>query len=251
MHEGGQTAMRIKPDYVDGMDRLKFDVPAGANSEKLELAADIKLLDDRAYNRLGPGTREWAEVLGLLHEAANMGLKNDDPQNARRHYDRAQEVYETHLQAKNRWQYLLGMIIGGLLAALIANVLLSGWGDLLVDHTNITSALLILVPLFAVIGSVASVLSRLSKIDLKQELHSIALISSASSKPIVAIFFALVLFYVVDSGVIDVQFDGIPAGSQDGNFNNETNGFYVVTSFLSGFSERFALDIISRVSLTK
>ena len=236
--------MQEQVEYINENKRLKFQVPAGATPEQQLLAADIITLDHRAYNRLKPNTREWAEVLGLLHEAAHMGLTNNHPEPARKLFDTAQDAYLHHLQAGNRWRYLVGMVVGGFVAGAVANVLLWVWGDILKDFTNLSLDRLILISLFAGIGSVASILTRISSIDLKQELSARILMASAAFKPTVAIFLALVVFYAIDSDVVDIQFGESPTEAQK-------NGFFVVTSFLSGFSERFAADVISRVPFAK
>ncbi len=70
-------------------------------------------------------------------------------------------------------------------------------------------------------------------------------------------FLALIVFFVLDSEIVDIELGGLPGKimkDADGKvvgFDNKTNGFYVVTSFLSGFSERFARDILSRVPIAK
>ena len=103
--------------------------------------------------------------------------------------------------------------------------------------------LLLLILLFAGLGSIASVLSRLSSIDLRQEPSYVMVMLSGATKPIVAIIFAIVVFLILDLKVLDIQF-----GSSTGP---KSNGIYLVSSFLCGFSERFATDIISRVSFGK
>ena len=237
--------MQEQSEYINDKKRLKFEVPAGATPEQQLLAADIITLDHRAYNRLKPNTREWAEVLGLLHEAAHMGLTNNHPEPARQLYERALETHLNHLQAKNRWRYLVGMVLGGFVAGFVANFILIVWGHVLRDATNLDEELQILISLFAGIGSVTSVLTRISSIDLKEDLSTPILVASAAFRPVAAIFLALVVFYVVDSDIVDIQF------GEDSDDKEKRNGLFVVTSFLSGFSERFAADVISRVPFAK
>ena len=64
------------------------------------------------------------------------------------------------------------------------------------------------------------------------------IILSGATKPIVAAIFAIVVYLVLDLNVLDIQFGGVKSNG---------NGIYLVSSFLCGFSERFATDIISRV----
>ncbi len=107
----------------------------------------------------------------------------------------------------------------------------------------VAPSLLLLILLSAGLGSVASVLSRLPSIDLRQEPSDVMIILSGATKPIVAIIFAIVVFLILDLKVLDIQF-----GSSTGP---RSNGLYLVSSFLCGFSERFATDIISRIPLGK
>jgi hypothetical protein len=58
------------------------------------------------------------------------------------------------------------------------------------------------------------------------------------------LIFAVVVFLILDSKVLDIKI-GTSAGG------GKNDGIYLVTSFLCGFSERFATDIISRVSFEK
>jgi hypothetical protein len=89
----------------------------------------------------------------------------------------------------------------------------------------------------------ARFVSRLPSIDLRQEPSDVMIILSGATKPIVAIIFAIVVFLILDLKVLDIQF-----GSSTGP---RSNGLYLVSSFLCGFSERFATDIISRIPVGK
>ena len=107
----------------------------------------------------------------------------------------------------------------------------------------VAPSLLLLILLSAGLGSVASVLSRLPSIDLRQDPSDVMIILSGATKPIVAIIFAIVVFLILDLKVLDIQFRS--------STGPRSNGLYLVSSFLCGFSERFATDIISRIPLGK
>jgi hypothetical protein len=148
----------------------------------------------------------------------------------------AEKVYYHHNQTRNRIRYLSGALFGTLAAGLIAaaSVLLSKSLSKFVEPQ-----LLILMFVFAGVGSLASVLTRISSIDLRRETSNFSVYVSGFSRPLVAIFLAVIVYLVLDAKILDVHFGSPLDARQD--------GIYLVTSFLCGFSERFAQDIISRV----
>jgi hypothetical protein len=207
-----------------------------ATVEQQKLSADIVALDHKAHWRLRPETPEWKEVLGLLLNAANLGAIGNYPVEGRAIFEEAQKAYYHHNQTKNRIRYLLGTIIGVATAGILGSVvfILSSFLE-----PFITPQSLILYFVFAGIGSITSVLTRISSIDLSEEVSNFSVILSGASRPIVAMFLALIVYLVLDMKIIDIKF-GNPAESK-------INGIYLVSSFLCGFSERFAGDIIARV----
>jgi hypothetical protein len=98
---------------------------------------------------------------------------------------------------------------------------------------------LVLIFVFAGLGSVASVLTRISSIDLREETSSFSVFVSGFSRPLIAMVLALVVYLILDAKLVDIRF-GNPS-------EPKANAIYLLTSFLCGFSERFANDIISRV----
>src|SRR4051794_15126232 len=87
------------------------------------------------------------------------------------------------------------------------------------------------IVVFAGVGSIASILTRLNNIDLKEETSRFLVLMSGGSKPLVATVFAVIVFFIFNNKIVGMSF-----GSQ----TTDPNSFYVVTSFLCGFSERFA-----------
>jgi hypothetical protein len=90
-------------------------------------------------------------------------------------------------------------------------------------------------------GSIASVLTRLSSLDLRQNARGQLVFISGIARPVIAIFLSIIVYMILDMGIIDVQFGRDPSARRE--------SLYLVTSFLCGFSERFAKDIIARVPL--
>ncbi len=221
-------------------DILKFIPPDNPTPEQKAFIADFVGLDHRSLQRLSPNSAARQEVKRLLWNARNSCFETGDILQARLLYEKAEQSYYDYVQVRNRLRYLLGMVIGILSATGIGGALLltAGYLELYVAPT-----LLLMILIFAGLGSVASVLSRLSSIDLRQELSDFMIIISGATKPIVATIFAVVVFLILDLKILDIQF-----GNAEGA---KSNGIYLVSSFLCGFSERFATDIISRLPFGK
>src|SRR5260370_25323499 len=78
-------------------------------AEQAALLANIMSLDHRAHEQLGQDTPEWREVLGMLYNAANLSVEIDFWRQA---YNKAEEAFFGHIEAKNRIKYLVGLILG-------------------------------------------------------------------------------------------------------------------------------------------
>ncbi len=235
----------IQPDVTgytpdQEADILKFYAPPDPTPEQDSFIADVCSLDHRSLHRLSPKSRERQEVKRLLWNAVTACFERDSISQGRLLYEKAEQAYYDYVQIRNRLRYLFGMIIGILFAAALGGALMA-----IADYLDpyVAPNLLLLILLFAGLGSVASVLSRLSSIDLRQEPSDFMIILSGVTKPLVAIIFAIVVFLILDLKILDIQF-----GSSS---DTKNDGIYLVSSFLCGFSERFATDIISRVPLGK
>jgi hypothetical protein len=212
---------------------LTFSTPADPTREEQNLIADIVILDHRAHHQLRPQTREWDEVLKLLVNAV-VCLHVRDARQGRLIFEEAERVYYHHNQTKNRVRYLTGALTGIAVAGAL------GAGSLLLSKSLeqfIAREFLILIFVFAGLGSLTSVLTRISSIDLKEETSNFSVFVSGFSRPLVAMFLAVVVYLIVNGQIVDIKL---------GNPNDPKAG-YLVISFLCGFSERFAEDIISRV----
>lgn len=223
--------------FINDQKYLTFSLPVPASAEQDVLAADIMALDHRAHEQLGPETPEWVEVLGMLSNAANAGLTYGDAAQGRLDYKQAEQAFFRHIEAKNRVKYLGGLMLGVLACTLVSGMLYLIARTL--SEPFIRPRLLPLLSLFAGMGSLTSVLTRLDTIDLKFETSDTLLTISGAARPVVAIFFALVVYLVLDLKLLDVRF-GTPT-------EENRNSIYLISSFLCGFSERFAQDILSRV----
>lgn len=100
---------------------------------------------------------------------------------------------------------------------------------------GISTNLLLVVIIFGFIGSIVSIMSRIQDFSKDIDTDSTTLILIGLFKPIVGTSFALFIFGILKSGLIPI------------NINVETEVyFFIALSFIAGFSERFAKDIISK-----
>jgi hypothetical protein len=205
-----------------------------ATADQLLLLGDVRALEERVIQR-----RVWSapSVRELLQAAASAGLGVGDVDKGREAFTKAEALFQADVGSKNRMFYLLGALIGiVVVAALVFGVLaVAAVMDIATIATRDT---VIAVATFAGMGSAASVLTRLSTIDLSNELRRKWVVTSAATRPLLAVIFASVIYVVLQNGI--VSFEGLrdePAKS----------ALIWIASFLCGFSERFAIDILERV----
>jgi hypothetical protein len=212
------------------------------SAEQMVLISYIRALEQRVQQR-----RLWSAdtVKALLQGAADATVHADKLDKAREALQRAQKVFEDDIQTKNRMFYLLGALVGTLGVGFLT------WGVLeyyeQVSQTGLpTKSTVILLVVFAGMGSAASVLTRLSTIDLKDELRKKMVFFSAMTRPLLAIAFASVVYEILSNNIISIKgFEVHP------NVDPGGSGLIWVAAFLCGFSERFAIDILDRVPLSK
>ena len=227
-------SLGFPPEYE--ADILKFYPPAKPTTAQAALVVQIVTLDHRSIYNLRPRTAERLEVKRLLHNAVVTGFEYGQMDQGALLYKEAEKAYWDHLQAKNRIKYLLGMLAGVVLVALLVGAFLGFYDYFTLQPSR---PYIIMLVMFAGMGSIASILTRLSSLDLRQNTSASLVLISGIARPVVAILFAIVVYIILDIGIIDVKFGSDPAGKRD--------SLYLVTAFLCGFSERFAKDIIARV----
>jgi hypothetical protein len=219
-------------------DVVSFQAPANSSPENEALVADVVALDHRSLRRLGVKSQERQEIKRLLWNATNVAFKGGWTKEGRLLYAKAEQAYYDSIQIRNRLRFLSGMVIGTTFAGALGAALTPFAPSL---EPYVPSKLLALILVFAGLGSITSVLGRLSSLDLRQETSDLMLVISGATKPLVAIVLALVVFLILDLKIVEIH-----VGNSDGD---KANGLYLISSFLCGFSERFASDIIARVSL--
>lgn len=229
---------------------VRFFPAPELSDEEAQLVRDIVVLDHRSLHAFGPHSEPRAEVKALLQNAvisAGYGLvdystTNDGRLHPRKTpaaiglYRQAEAIFLRHLQSKNRLLYLGGVFLGILLLVLVAFGLRFLPAAL---TTSIDPELFPALIFFAGLGTVVSVLLRLSTLDVVQEISPLILVISGLGRPFVASAFALVVYLALTNKLISVSLND-PASA----------GSYLVLAFLSGFSERFAQDLLDRFQLS-
>jgi hypothetical protein len=221
-------------DIKLGSHLVTFETVNNPTEEEQRLAKDIVLVDHRSLRLLGPDTKQRAEVRDLIINSVGMYYQRA-PQAARSVIDRANAIFLQHMQAKNRLRYILGVVLGSILMGLFGIVLarVPGLAQRLIPVTQFH-----LVLVFALMGTITSVMLRLSSIDLRDQTNAALVVLSGATRPITAVIFALVLYLLMSAKLVEIHF-----GAQD-EVGRES--LIMLVSFLCGFSERFASDILSR-----
>jgi hypothetical protein len=143
----------------------------------------------------------------------------------------AQAYYRQSAQRQAQLEYLLGMLSFLVLAAAITAVVAASTGTL--DTPAMLSVL------GGATGAVVSVLSRMSSGSLKlsPESGKKTIRALGFMRPVIGAVFGAVIYLFLDGGIIDVL---APPS------NGSHLAFYAGLGFLSGFSERFAQDVIEQ-----
>jgi hypothetical protein len=212
--------------------------PENASAELKALAADIVSLDHRIHEQLGPDTPEWREVMGILVNAASIGVMANQAPQGRLLYKQAEDAFLRYFEARNRIRYLIGLGLGVIVCTLFSSGLYFIARSL--SQPFVKPGLLPLLCLFAGIGSLTSVLTRLDQIDLRFATSTSLIMISGAARPVIAICFALVVYLILDLKLLDIRF-GAPT-------DQNQNSIFLISSFLCGFSERFAQDILTKVA---
>lgn len=216
---------------------LQLDLPSLLTPEQIVFLAELRSLAKRAEKSRFSARQQ---VLLLLENAANAAVVLGDLDRGEAILRDAGAVYERALIAKNRLNYLLGMFVGiaALTVVVLGTVGLAQYGLSIVipGHTIVT------LFAFAGLGSVTSVLMRLSSLDLREETSRALLMMSGASKPVVAIALASIVYIVLKYKLIAVTI-----GAPEGLSADADEAAYWIAAFLCGFGERLGSDILARL----
>jgi hypothetical protein len=183
----------------------------------------------------------WAreEIFLLLENAATVAIVAGDVAKGEVILKHATEIYERALLGRNRIHYVAGTALGVLALVVIAFVIVELGATGVIKAFPSTDTLIALFA-FAGMGSVTSVLIRLSNLDLAEETSRTLLMLSGASKPLVAVAFAIIVYLILKHQLVALTIGQPMAGT------NSDAGYWVA-AFLCGFSERFGSDIIARL----
>jgi hypothetical protein len=215
---------------------VNFQVPDNPSLAQVDLAKDIVRIDHRSLHTLPPKSKERGEVRDLLVNVVAL-LQSGQTEAGRSLLIHAEGVYLQHIQARNRLRYLLGMLAGVLTLSVFGVALQASKA---LQQSVMPPHVLPLVLLFAGMGAMTSVLTRLSSIDLRDQTSIPMVFISGMARPVTAVFFALVVSLVLALRIVDIHVgvagnEAVPAS------------LFLVAAFLCGFSERFAQDVLARV----
>ena len=233
--DGGDFQMYLRgpPDRP-----VTFELPPKASPDQVDLSYNVVRIDHRSLHTLDPKSRERGEVHDLLVNVVTL-LQIGKTEAARSLLVQAEGVWLQHLQARNRLRYLLGMLAGIFVLFVFGVVLVLVSGGHGALEKAMPVYLLPLVLLFAGMGAMTSVLTRLSSIDLRDQTSLPLVFISGMARPVTAVFFALVVSLLLGLRVLDFHI-GIK-GDED-----VPPALFLVAAFLCGFSERFAEDVLAR-----
>ena len=171
----------------------------------------------------------------LAHKQGNENVSfGSDPAEVatlERELAQAQAYYKQSAQRQAQLEYLLGMLMAIIPAAIITTIIALTAGLL---HKPATVAVL-----GGAIGAVVSVMSRMSSgsIELTPESGKKTIRALGFMRPVIGGVFGAVVYVFLAGGVIDLV--TAPKGEAE-------LAFYGGLGFLSGFSERFAQDVIAQ-----
>lgn len=98
---------------------------------------------------------------------------------------------------------------------------------------------MMIVAFFGGLGSVVSMMSRISNFSDFADEDKFSPYFAGLFRPIIGISFALFIFSAIEAGIITINLD-----------ESKKIYFIIALSFVSGFSERFAQDVITRIEGT-
>ena len=214
--------------------RVELDTSNATTAQQLDLVTRVLALQERLVLR-----PSWngTEIRVLLKGAGDCALIHNDVVTGQKLLERAEGLFLQSLRTVNRNWYFAAMVVG------IALVGMVGWfiWKLAADGATpfAPPQTILAIFTFASMGSLTSVLIRLTSLDLKQELSRKFIIYLAIAKPFVAISFASVVYVILANDLVSF-----------GHWSpDQQEAVRSVAAFLCGFSERFASDILDRVGI--
>jgi hypothetical protein len=224
-----------RPAVRDGW--LEFELPQRAPAKDHAVYASIRNVHRQAYIDLAfLGRCRWngyAAVESKLKIAAT-ALQSGARARAESLVKEAQAAYREQLA------YLSGVALGvGLLALLQLGLHRS------IDSLNgvITEQFTLQMVVFAGMGTLASVLTRIGQFKIESYATRSLVVISGASRPLVAAFVAFATCAFLRSDLATVTVNG-----HDVSNVSSTTFIYLSAAFLCGFSERFGKHVLDRAA---
>jgi hypothetical protein len=150
-----------------------------------------------------------------------------------RELKQAQTYYESSAQRQSQLEYLVGMVM--FLALAVAGTAAIGLFTPLLDEAATVSVL------GGAAGAVVSVMNRMTggSLKVRPEAGKKTIRALGFMRPVIGAVFGAVVYLFLDGGIVQVL------SPPDGGANL---AFYAGLGFVSGFSERFAQDVIAQAS---
>jgi hypothetical protein len=229
------------PDVRDGW--LEFDLPDTADEKDKGVCASIRNVHRQAYIDLAfLGRYRWngyKSVESKLRIAAT-ALQGGAKAQAQELVDEARATYKEQLAAQRKVSYLIGVALGIGLLAVLQLALHAAIGSL---NGVITEQFALQMVLFAGMGTLASVLTRIGQFKVETYATRSLVVISGASRPLVAAFVAFAAYAFLRSDLATVTVNGTNVSDvQNATF------IYLSAAFLCGFSERFGRHVIDQAS---
>jgi hypothetical protein len=229
-----EQIMSLFPNSQDKLSSDEIEIPQEASADQIALWTDIRALQQRLKR---VNTWSEGEICVFLRGATQTLRQTKNLEVARNLFNKGYELFLKDTQSRNRNWYVLALLPGILavtaITGLVGHLAAIEFGNLAPKGTIIS------LFTFAALGSVTSVLTRLSSLDLSQELSRKFVVYSAVSKPLVAISFASVVYLILTHKLVPIQLGNGDQASQEATV--------WVAAFLCGFTERFASDLLERI----
>jgi hypothetical protein len=230
-----------EPVVRDGW--LEFDLPDGADEKDQAVYASIRNVHRQAYIDLAfLGRCRWNGYASVESKVkiAGTALQRGTRSRAEELVKEARATYREQLAEQRKVSYLAGVALGVGLLALLQLALHRS-----IDSLNgvITEQFALQMVVFAGMGTLASVLTRIGQFKIDTYATRSLVVISGASRPLVAAFVAFATYAFLRSDLATVTVNG-------NNVSDVSNAtfIYLSAAFLCGFSERFGRHVIDQAS---
>jgi len=222
----------------DPADHDLLPLPSHLAGDQCRIVAEIAILDDRSLRAFGATSSARHQVKELLRNS----LRSDLECNETRFLNRAAQAFRDRILSRNRTRYVFGVLLGLVPVAVLA-WLASTFNKDAIHNLGMETALCCSwTILFAGMGTLCSVFTRLSTIDMCDETNALFVYLSGVFRPLTATMFAITIIQILRLNALSVSAAPPGPGAPDALHIH----LYFLVAFLSGFSERFASDLIGR-----